>query len=65
VTAHDGQSCLRAATLGQVYVGPTGVAAGQTFDLVLSSPLTRALDNCRLVGVGGPVQITDDLRDWD
>jgi broad specificity phosphatase PhoE len=38
---------------------------GQHFDLVMSSPLARALDTCRLVGLGGSAEITDDLREWD
>ena len=32
---------------------------------VLSSPMSRALDTCRLAGCGDDVQIDDDLREWD
>ena len=39
--------------------------AGRTFALVLSSPLVRARDTCRLAGYGDQVQLTDDLREWD
>jgi probable phosphoglycerate mutase len=39
--------------------------AGRTFALVLSSPLVRALDTCRLAGYGDQVQPTDDLLEWD
>jgi broad specificity phosphatase PhoE len=39
--------------------------AGRPFALVLSSPLARALDTCRLAGYGDQVQLTDDLREWD
>lgn len=39
--------------------------AGRPFALVLSSPLVRALDTCRLAGYGDQVQLTDDLREWD
>jgi broad specificity phosphatase PhoE len=39
--------------------------AGREFALVLSSPLSRALDTCRLAGFGDAVEITDDLREWD
>jgi broad specificity phosphatase PhoE len=39
--------------------------AGRPFALVLSSPLVRALDTCRLAGYGDQVQVTDDLREWD
>jgi broad specificity phosphatase PhoE len=33
--------------------------------LVLSSPLARALDTCRLAGYGGSVELTDDLMEWN
>jgi broad specificity phosphatase PhoE len=39
--------------------------AGRKFALVLSSPLARALDTCRLVGLGDAVQVREDLREWD
>jgi broad specificity phosphatase PhoE len=35
------------------------------FALVLSSPLSRAVDTCRLAGYGDAVEITDDLREWE
>src|SRR5438034_10319108 len=38
---------------------------GRRFSLVLSSPLTRSLDTCRLAGLGDAVQVRDDLREWD
>ena len=39
--------------------------AGQRFALVLSSPLVRAVDTCRLAGYGDQVQLADDLLEWD
>ncbi len=39
--------------------------AGRPFALVLSSPLVRALDTCRLAGYGDQVQLTDDLLEWN
>jgi probable phosphoglycerate mutase len=39
--------------------------AGRPFALVLSSPLSRALDTCRLAGYGDQVQLIDDLLEWD
>jgi probable phosphoglycerate mutase len=37
--------------------------AGRSFALVLSSPMKRAVDTCRLVGL--TPQISDDLKEWD
>lgn len=39
--------------------------AGRPFDLVLTSPLRRARDTCRLAGYGAAAQVSDDLREWD
>ena len=38
---------------------------GHEFALVLSSPLSRAFDTCRLAGLGDQVQTTEDLLEWD
>jgi probable phosphoglycerate mutase len=35
------------------------------FALVLSSPLSRALETARLAGLGESVHVRDDLREWD
>jgi broad specificity phosphatase PhoE len=45
-----------------------GLAArltGRTFAVVLTSPLRRAADTCRLAGFGDVAQETDDLTEWD
>lgn len=39
--------------------------AGRPFDLVLTSPLRRARDTCRLAGYAATAQVSDDLREWD
>jgi probable phosphoglycerate mutase len=39
--------------------------SGRPFALVLSSPLVRALETCRLAGYGEVARLTDDLREWD
>lgn len=36
-----------------------------TFMRVLSSPLTRALETCRLAGLGDRVETRDELIEWD
>lgn len=35
------------------------------FALVLSSPLARALETCRIAGFGDRVELDDDLLEWD
>ena len=39
--------------------------AAWSFARVLSSPLSRALETCRLAGLGDGAEVTDDLREWD
>jgi broad specificity phosphatase PhoE len=48
----------RAANLGRML-------GGQSFALVLTSPMRRAIDTCRLAGYGEAAQSTPDLREWD
>ncbi len=48
----------RAAAIGR-YLG------GRSFSLVLSSPLARAIDTCRIAGYGNVAQIEPNLREWD
>jgi len=38
---------------------------GRSFGLVLSSPLSRALETCRLAGLGNTVTTDPDLREWN
>jgi probable phosphoglycerate mutase len=39
--------------------------AGRTFALVLTSPLQRAVETCRLAGFGEAAELCDDCREWD
>jgi broad specificity phosphatase PhoE len=39
--------------------------AGRLFARVLSSALQRAVETCRLAGLGAQVELTDDLLEWD
>jgi len=40
-----------------------GLLRASTFELVLTSPLSRAVETCRLAGFAGDVR--DDLMEWD
>ncbi|HYV59316.1 MAG TPA: histidine phosphatase family protein [Acidimicrobiia bacterium] len=42
-----------------------GVLAGRPFAVVLSSPMTRSIDTCRLAGYGDRLEVDDDLKEWD
>jgi broad specificity phosphatase PhoE len=39
--------------------------AGHTFALILTSPLRRAVDTCRLAGLGAAAEVRQDLAEWD
>lgn len=39
--------------------------AGRAFALVLTSPLLRARETCRLAGWGEVAEVSDDLQEWD
>lgn len=41
------------------------VLAGWQFTRVLTSPLRRAADTCRLAGLGGSAEVRADLQEWD
>jgi broad specificity phosphatase PhoE len=39
--------------------------AGRTFARVMSSPLSRALETCRICGLGDEAVLDPDLREWN
>ena len=63
---HTGRTDIPLTVLGREQA--TSVAtrlAGRPFALVLSSPLSRALDTARLAGFADRVRTDDDLLEWD
>jgi broad specificity phosphatase PhoE len=63
---HTGRTDVPLTDLGRAQAVAVGRKIGRaSFAEVLSSPLARALDTCRIAGHGGGVQLDDDLREWD
>jgi len=63
---HTGRTDIPLTAHGRAQARRIGAALhDRRFALVLSSPLSRALETCRLAGVGVPIEVTDDLREWD
>ncbi|MGH9081703.1 MAG: histidine phosphatase family protein [Acidimicrobiales bacterium] len=56
----DDEGRAQAASIGSYLL--TAVALPS---LVLTSPLSRASETCRLAGMGGRAEYADDLREWD
>jgi len=63
---HTGLTDVPLTERGQAEAEAAGRAlAGRRFALVLTSPLGRARDTCRLAGYGDEAQVRVDLREWD
>lgn len=63
---HTGRTDIPLTEAGREQAAAAGRAlAGARFDLVLSSPLTRAVETCRLAGLGDESVVVDDLAEWD
>jgi broad specificity phosphatase PhoE len=63
---HTGRTDIPLTDRGRAEAEQLGRAvAGRSFARVLSSPLERALETCRLAGLGDQVELTDDLLEWD
>jgi broad specificity phosphatase PhoE len=64
--AHTGRTDIPLTAAGKRQAESLGrYLAGRPFALVLSSPLRRASETCRLAGYGDAAQIEPDLREWD
>jgi broad specificity phosphatase PhoE len=63
---HTGRSDIPLTAAGQLEAAALKERlAGRRFALILSSPLSRAWDTCRLAGFGAAAERTDDLLEWD
>lgn len=63
---HTGRTDVPLTPAGQRQAAALGQSlAGRQFGLVLSSPLRRASETCRLAWYGEAAEMTDDLLEWD
>ena len=63
---HTGRTDVPLTPAGQRQAEALGRhLARRSFALVLTSPLVRARETCRLAGYESSAEITDDLREWD
>jgi broad specificity phosphatase PhoE len=63
---HTGRTDIALTPTGERQAAALGRSlAGRRFALVLSSPLRRARETCRLAGYGEVATMTDDLLEWD
>ncbi len=63
---HTGRTDVPLTAAGVEQAGALrGRIGGRRFALVLSSPLGRAWETCRLAGFAGVARATDDLMEWD
>lgn len=63
---HTGLTDVPLTDLGRAQATALGARlAGHRFGLVLTSPLSRALDTARLAGLGDVAVVDPDLAEWD
>jgi probable phosphoglycerate mutase len=63
---HTGSTDVPLTDQGRQDAEALGAALhGRRFELVLTSPLERAVETCRLAGYGDGAQRRDELREWD
>jgi broad specificity phosphatase PhoE len=63
---HTGRTDIPLTERGRRQARAVGAALqGRRFALVLTSPLARALETCRLAGFGDVSEQRDELREWD
>jgi broad specificity phosphatase PhoE len=63
---HTGRTDIPLTAMGERQGQALGrYLAGREFALVLTSPLGRARETCRLAGFAAAAQVTDDLLEWN
>jgi probable phosphoglycerate mutase len=63
---HTGRTDLPLTDVGRRSADRLGQELdGETFELVLSSPLLRARETCELAGFGSSVELCENLHEWD
>jgi broad specificity phosphatase PhoE len=63
---HTGRTDIPLTAMGERQAQALGRSlAGWRFALVLTSPLGRARETCRLAGFAAAAQVTDDLLEWN
>jgi probable phosphoglycerate mutase len=63
---HTGRTDVPLTELGREQARAVGEALrGRELALVLTSPLRRALETCRLAGFGERAELREDLMEWD
>jgi broad specificity phosphatase PhoE len=63
---HTGRTDIPLTDAGRAAaVALAPVLAQRRYELVLVSPLRRAVETCELCGLGESAQLRDDLREWD
>jgi broad specificity phosphatase PhoE len=63
---HTGRTDIPLTAMGERQAQALGRnLAGRQFTLVLTSPLGRARETCRLAGFAAAAQVTDDLLEWN
>jgi probable phosphoglycerate mutase len=63
--AHTGRTDLPLTEAGRQKAAALGKLLPAHFALVLTSPLQRARETCRLAGYGAAAQVEPNLREWD